>query len=401
MPFYRTVLRILAIAMLQPVLALGAVEAVHSPDTPVHPPETIQAEELWRIDEESEDVVIGVIGRIVVGKENRIHIFDQQQDDVIILDRNGELIDRIGCTGEGPGQYQKPVDMILTDEGEIGIVQTFTRSVVLLSPDGESRGVIPLPPFWDDGRPLVRQGAYAAGRLLLWIGKRNRMDPAVTVALEAMIGVAPGDSTVVWHRERRRTRPSNMNDYKEIERSYYTNPWEWSVDPEGTLFVSEAYDRYEILVFTPEGDLSRTISREFETRTRDRNYVKNLQIACDEVAKGKTYRGYPNTYEVSKFDMDIQELFAREDGWLWVLSSRGAFDTAEGEIATFDLFDAAGRFGRQVTVLGEGDYYTDSFFISGEFLFVVRNAGEDRRKPAGEAEDGYYELICYRLPLAG
>ena len=52
-------------------------------------------------------------------------------------------------------------------------------------------------------------------------------------------------------------------------------------------------------------------------------------------------------------------------------------------------------------MLGEGDYYTDSFFISGEFLFVVRNAGEDRRKPAGEAEDGYYELICYRLPLAG
>ena len=100
---------------------------------------------------------------------------------------------------------------------------------------------------------------------------------------------------------------------------------------------------------TPTTSVQRVIHREFESieRTPD-----EIQHAKD----GFVIRGPTNPMIlVSKHHPDVSTLFPREDGELWVLTSRGSRSLDPGTMGVFDVFDAGGRFVRQVTLRGEGD----------------------------------------------
>jgi hypothetical protein len=110
--------------------------------------------------------------------------------------------------------------------------------------------------------------------------------------------------------------------------------------------------------------------------------------------------------KASKTDRDILDMFPRNDGTCWVLSSRGAFDAPSESIAGFDVFNADGRFTGQVTLTGQGDYDEDVFYLIGDRLFVVtgvRPALAALRGAAPEAEIEVDEeaepmtVICYDL----
>lgn len=70
-------------------------------------------------------------------------------------------------------------------------------------------------------------------------------------------------------------------------------------------------------------------------------------------------------------------------------------------IAVFDVFGPDGSFEQQVTVQGEGDYFTDEFQLAGDCLYVVRGESDDYRLPPEERDIQAppYAVVCYRLPL--
>ncbi len=379
--------------------ALGDVEIVHNSDTPIHSLRTIQMRELWRLDGESEDSVIGRVARIITGDDGRSYLLDKQSGDVVVIDGEGRIEDRIGRFGEGPGEFRYPVDLFLTEEGMVGVIQAMPAKVVLLSPDGIPQDEAPLPKIWDGGMDLLRECRYAAGRLFLRTAFRDRSDPDFSLTLDGIVGIERKTNSVIWYRDRSLSRPATVNHHREFERTYSVPPWTWAVGREGVVYVSEAFDKYEIFVYSANGELVRIIDREYETRTRDAKYRDNLQKSINISLAGRTYRGVPFTFEICNTNMDIHELFPRDDGTLWVLSSRGAYDVVEGVIATFDVFDSSGVFDHQVAVMGEGCYYTDHFYLSGGLFYVVRNITEDIRVENGEADSGsdQYELICYQL----
>jgi hypothetical protein len=110
---------------------------------------------------------------------------------------------------------------------------------------------------------------------------------------------------------------------------------------------------------------------------------------------------------VSEHHPDIHKLFPREDGTLWVLTSRGRKEPPDGALALFDVFDAQGRFVRQVTLQGEGNPMDDALFMADDRLFVVTgfqsasramHAGETvEAAPEDEGELEPMEVICYRM----
>ncbi len=380
--------------------ALGEIEYVHNSDIPVNPRQTIHMEELWRIDGESEDCVIGSVARIETGDDGRSYLLDTQSGDVVIVDREGRIADRIGRLGEGPGEYGRPVDLFLTNEGLVGIIQAMPGKVVLLAPNGDPQETSPLTKIWDGGMDLLREGKYAANRLFVRTAFRDRSNPNYSTALDGIASIDQKTDSVTWYRDRSIQRPATVNHHREYDRTYSASPWTWAVDCEGAVYVSEAFDKYEIFVYSANGELFRTIDRKYKTRTRDKKYRKNLQAAFDIGFSGRTYRGVPVTFEVCDVNMDIQEIFARTDGSLWVLSSRGAYDVNEGVIVVFDVFNPSGEFDHQVAVMGEGCYYTDDIFLSGDMFYVIRNVTEDRRglKNRVENDADRFEIICNQLP---
>jgi hypothetical protein len=78
-------------------------------------------------------------------------------------------------------------------------------------------------------------------------------------------------------------------------------------------------------------------------------------------------------------------------------------DCPKGALGTFDVFDAEGRYLRQVTLMGDGDPLQDGYFFVGDRLYVVTGfldaamaaAGGGSEDIADEAEP--MAVICYQV----
>jgi hypothetical protein len=152
-------------------------------------------------------------------------------------------------------------------------------------------------------------------------------------------------------------------------------------------------------VWNADGSRDRSILREYEPRKRS---------AAEMDKASKSFRIVINNQEperkISKTDRDIQRLYTRDDGTLWVLSSRGGLDPPEGALGTFDVYDGEGRFVRQVVLKGEGSVERDGFYFVGDRLFVVTGFVSARRSMYGGGEGGDEDedagpmaVICYDM----
>lgn len=68
--------------------------------------------------------------------ENQLLILDGSQNTVFVYDLNGELLGTIGRPGQGPGEFEKPSDMVVNRDGRVLILNAFGRSVSQFGADG-------------------------------------------------------------------------------------------------------------------------------------------------------------------------------------------------------------------------------------------------------------------------
>jgi len=138
---------------------------------------------------------------------------------------------------------------------------------------------------------------------------------------------------------------------------------------------------------------------------------------ADEMAK--QYGGMVQL-QTREYERDIEEMHARSDGRLWVVSSEGSRDCPEGVVGLFDVFDADGKYLKQIGLNLDYNEKKDDFLLVGDLLFVLKQAkvrpasmssnvsggmatmiirggpGEDEEGDEGdEVPPG---VVCYRLP---
>ena len=113
-------------------------------------------------------------------------------------------------------------------------------------------------------------------------------------------------------------------------------------------------------------------------------------------------------YELEKNWNPVQQMAAREDGSLWVLSSRGTQGLPDGVMAVYDVYDKKGHFIKQVTLKGKGDPTVDGYFLVRDRLFVVTDflnslmalqggGGQAQEEEDLEEEDVLMEIISYKV----
>jgi len=85
----------------------------------------------------SSDVVVGSISDLVVTKEGNFIISDPIGNSVLIFDRHGKFLKRIGNVGSGPGEYRSPNRLAIDKHGNIYVEDRGNRRINIYSPAGE------------------------------------------------------------------------------------------------------------------------------------------------------------------------------------------------------------------------------------------------------------------------
>ena len=382
----------------------GSVESedgvphVKNPGTPIEGLATIQLKEQWRRGtDDSEEVIFALLDDIAVDKDGNAYVLDSQLCEVQVFSPDGTYLRTIGRRGEGPGEFSRPRSVFITSDGLIAVAQSMPGKIVLLTPEGDAAGNHPLPE--SDGM-MVIQGASTAGDQLIVHMRTTTMNDNQFVTDATEIVRLNRDGTIAATL----ARSEHVTDFTRLEFNEKTLvPFSAMVGAvDGRAYVCDNFDAYAVRAWGTGGKLPRVIEREFEPRVRSKEERDRrgplIRVQSDD-GEMKT------ALTKSKTDRTVLNIFPRENGSIWVLSCRGAYDTADGELCTLDEFDADGHFVRQVRLMGDGNLDTDAIVIKGNRVFVLTDRSSARVAAMGagsESEDdddvAPMTVICYELP---
>jgi hypothetical protein len=375
------------------------IRHIANPANPIEAPSTFSPKELWRVggDDEGDDIIFGVLNDIAVDKNGNVYVLDSQLNEVHIYSPGGEYLRSVGRSGEGPGEFRRARALFVTDDGNIAVMQMMPGKIVMLTPEGDAAGNHPVPET--DGMMMFFGGDRAGDQIVVGTQMMSQGEGAGFSMETALIRVNPEGKQTAKYWEHSET--VDMNNMAFDERKMGGMPF-WGAGSNGSVYLCEDFDTYKIQVFNADGTPKHVIEREFELRVRSK---EEKEKRGPRIAIRTDGGDVKTTMKKSKTDRTVLAVYPQDNGDVWVLSSRGAFDTEEGEIATFDVFDAEGKFARQLTLKGEGNFDDDGFYFAGDNFFVLLGQSSARDAEMGgngtEEDDGEeavpMSVVCYEL----
>ena len=377
---------------------------ISNPRQPAGGAVTIELEELWRVGADADESapVFGVITGLAFADDGSVYVVDQQLSQVSVFSPDGIFQRTVGREGEGPGDLRHPGRAYVSAAGELRVPNNFAERIERFAPTGEYIGAIRIleadggivPMFRDlrtAGDHVVALASYRENQGLVMAGARTEIrrifaidDEAREIARYHEVSFTSDDAHPVWSE-----RPSILKR-------------RWDVGRDGRVFVVTSFDDYEVTVFDQSGAVDYVISRDYDHRRRSEAEKQQVHDWANVNPNGNL----PGTrFEIEEFDKDIMSLHCREDGMLWVLSSRGFRDRPAGSVGVFDVFDRDGNYVRKITLVGDADPDRDRLYFHGDRLYVltcikaaiatwVRGGKESA---FSDACDGPMEVVCYRI----
>lgn len=377
----------------------NGVTMVSNPKTGVEAPVNVKLDELWRIggDTDNDDEFFGVISRVTTDPDGNVYLLDSQLSEVKVFSPEGEYLRTIGREGEGPGEFRRPQDMFFLPDGNLGVLQLAPGRIIMFTLDGDPMGDYPLPKGEGGATPIL-VGGQRMGKNLVLVLNENKMGEGKLDITRSLAVIDPNGKEL--QRLVSETRTLDFANAVFDEKTWSTFDRRWAVGPDGRVFAVTQFPDYEVVVWGPEGKKERVITRAFERRARTQEQIDRVKSIFETFT-----RQVPNAQvKVSSEDQDINTIYPRADGTLWVMNSRGARDKPDGSLGMFDVFDPEGRFQRQVTLMGQGDPIQDGYFFVGDRLYVVTGfldaamaAQGGGSEEAGLDEAEPMAVICYQI----
>jgi hypothetical protein len=373
----------------------SGVKTVANPATGFAAPATVKLPELWRLggDSESEDEFFGVISDIDIDEQGNVYLLDSQLSECKIYTKDGEFVRSIGREGEGPGEFRRPIAMFFTGDNKVAVVQVMPGKIVLLSKDGQPAGDHPIPQAPDGGFQII-QGAEANGGNTVLFMARQQFDQA------AMKWSRTGFLTSVDAKGKQLTdycskdNSINMAAAEMNDKAWDTIERRWKVGPDGRVYACLSYENYEITVYNKAGGVEKVITREYKHVPRtaeEKDFMGRLM--------GHYSKMIPNCkVTIADDTKDIENIYVRDDGSMWVLTSAGARNLKPGTMGTFDVFNPQGQFVKTVTLQGQGDPLEDHYVFEKDRVYVVTSFLQAAM--SAEGVQGLYDESEEAAPMA-
>lgn len=327
--------------------------------------QTLHLTEQWRRGGLDDDLFFGLVIQARFDAAGRVYLLDMQLSQVTVLGPDGTMVRTLSREGDGPGETRRPSDLVILEDGGVGIVQGYPGRLVRLDAAGAPAGMIEVhgDPLHGGATTLelahARDGRLVAGLIdVAQEGDSGQRRTARVVRLGR-----DGAREVVYHES------GFTWDFRDFHFSERQNiAWaarRLALGPKGRVYSAIDRDAYAITVFAPDGAVERVIEREHEPyRYTDAEHaaVRELYASMLRQLPFEARITVPRAAPV--IGWIGPNLRVDTDGALWVLTSRGKRPRAAGILAVYDVFTPTGEFARQVAVACEGEGREDALFFS-------------------------------------
>jgi hypothetical protein len=293
-----------------------------------------------------------------VGKDGTAYVLDMKDNRVKIFDVRGKFLRAFGKKGQGPGELNQPVGLIITPENEILVEDVLNQRLAIFTLAGKflrhisTAKTLGLSGIEMDGRGLIvarSMGLGDAGKMSIDVKTYDKdLNPKIKLAaVEYSISLQ-----------------TKLNPFSGMNLLY-------ALDSQGRLYLG-SQKGYEIKVLSLEGRLLKTIGRDYDP------------VAITKEDKDGMLKQLSNVPGVNIKDMiQFPKVFPPYGNFVLADEGRLLVRTYEKGRAEkeyyWDVFDAEGRFVAKVSIAHEIRLWRD-----GKVYFIVEN------------EDGYKVLKCFR-----
>jgi hypothetical protein len=404
-------LLICCLGLVVPIASTGLAEEIVSDGVvhvrnegpPPHGCQIVPLEELWRRGSEDDEVFFGYIAHVLADDAGNVYVLDQQQAHVEVFAPDGEHLRTLSREGEGPGEVRRPETMLFLPDGTLGLAQYFNGRIVKIELDGTPAGTV-LPPGGGvdgGGSPTIRRARFRGGHLVV-SGARLMPRETDMQRIQYLSRWTLEGTEEVRYLELV-TTPRPFTEGWIEKRQYFPEGEQWALGPEARVYAAARRDDYTISVFAPDGSLERVVERDLKPRRRTEQEKERIANSLVVIRQGERVRIH---VEVEEFAPAVTELLVRDDGSLWVLPGSGEADQPDGVMQTYDVFDAQGRFERQLAFACEGVSLLDRliFFAPGR-VALIRGAADARQNMFGGGPDDadetppVHEVVIYRYEI--
>ncbi len=430
-PLSHNMIRILTALSLLLIAAVGStgewsgsvsktdgVAHILNPAKPMQAPGTLKPAELWRLGGESEadEELFGFIGSVLNSKSGDVYVLDSQLSEIRIFSANGEHLRTIGRAGEGPGEFRSAMSMFFLPGGKIGVNQMMPARVAVLGRDGKAYADLPLPTEEGSSMVIIEQAEATDDGFVMSTMIPVMAEGGITTVRSLLALDGEGNVTTTLKKISKESSGGQISLGGDEDENWFRD---WRLGADGRIYASPFYEGYKIYVTNLDGIVERIIEMDYERLKRSKEEIAEIE----EQNSGFAQRGGAQIqFDTNPYTRDIDSFYPRDNGELWVLSSRGLKDCPEGKLGAFDIFDSKGRYLRRVTLDVDYDGRYDDFRIQGDRLFVIKeansgpglsssmntggghmmmmvaggNAGDDEED---EREAQPLEIVCYELGL--
>lgn len=359
----------------------------------------VQTEEMWCVDEDNEDVMLGAVGQVITDGTGNIYILDRQQGQVVVFSPEGEFLRQIIKEGDGPGEVRSPRDMLVMADGSIGVTQMIPGKITMVSPEGVPSGEIRLQAGGNSGLFALFNARFRGGTLVA-VGDQLGADPAVVSRTRFLSTITPEGLEKTRLLSDEMVQSASGFTWDE-DKDYFVHMGGLALGPDGLIYAAPHRNRYRIDVFRPDGTVVRTIERDFKLRKRSQAEIKAVSDTRRMIRDGVEIPKRIGTHAPA-----IGNLWVDEGNRLWVQHGRSGTDQPAGVFQTYDIFDEQGAFVEQRAIRCPGDPAQDRLFLlPGDRAMLVRGytggmlALVGARGAGGEEDDAAapLELVFYRL----
>ena len=365
-----------------------------------------------------EELSIGVLegddpymfGRVgsVWATDERIYVVDSQAPALRAYDHEGNYLHDLGRSGQGPGEYESPGNVLTTPIGTVLLQDVRSDRISFYAPDGELL------------RTWTPNERYVSGMFVLDDGTVlvRRADPPEERA-EGDFAWNPRYGVAELLDDNQLAEPRYPPDFGYEEKMLvveagggvmamsgtflFNLTLPWSVSPDGSL-VAGLPDRYRFEIHSPQG-LVTVVERYWEPVPVPAEHaayaIKLIEAQFRDVFPDYTYDGDPPRQTKPAYD----RLDAARDGRIWVYrvgeseQPENCVDPSENVREAFQR--PCWRDRRIIDVFApDGDYLGELLRPEGLSFRAVFVAG-DAYFAAVEDEDGLVMVKKFRIEIPG